>query len=72
MSRLKRNCRALVVPLYVCPSRRSPGARKANSNDVAPTVFPVDYAGGPPCTSQCTSAARVCSMVLTILAIRSR
>ncbi len=43
---------SLIVPLYVCPSRRSPGVLNAG-NGIAPTFFPVDYAAAQPCTWQC-------------------
>jgi prepilin-type N-terminal cleavage/methylation domain-containing protein len=48
------------VPLYVCPSRRSVGTRTA-SNNVAPTFFPVDYAGAQPCTFQCPPSSPGCT-----------
>jgi prepilin-type N-terminal cleavage/methylation domain-containing protein/prepilin-type processing-associated H-X9-DG protein len=50
---------AAQVPLYVCPSRRSVGAR-TSANGVAPTFFPVDYAGAQPCTFQCPPGSPGC------------
>jgi prepilin-type N-terminal cleavage/methylation domain-containing protein/prepilin-type processing-associated H-X9-DG protein len=49
-----------VVPLYVCPSRRSAGTR-ASANGVATTFFPVDYAAAQPCTFQCRPASPGCA-----------
>jgi hypothetical protein len=46
---------AISVPLYVCPSRRTAQPLTAVNKDVAPTFFPVDYAGVQPCTAQCIS-----------------
>jgi prepilin-type N-terminal cleavage/methylation domain-containing protein/prepilin-type processing-associated H-X9-DG protein len=47
------------VPLYVCPSRRSVATR-TSANGVAPTFFPVDYAGAQPCTFQCPPGSPGC------------
>ena len=47
------------VPLYVCPSRRSVTGR-ASTNGIAPTFFPVDYAGAQPCTFQCPPGSPGC------------
>ncbi len=49
-----------VVPLYVCPSRRS-AATRAALNGVAPTFFPVDYAGVHPCTYKCARGSPGCA-----------
>lgn len=54
---------SIVVPLYVCPSRRSPGVANAN-NGVAPTFFPVDYAAAQPCTAQCITGVNGCTGTL--------
>lgn len=54
---------AVVVPLYVCPSRRSPGARAAK-NGVATLFFPVDYAAAQPCTTQCVVGTTGCPGLL--------
>jgi prepilin-type N-terminal cleavage/methylation domain-containing protein/prepilin-type processing-associated H-X9-DG protein len=54
---------AVVVPLYVCPSRRSPGERSA-TNGVATTFFPVDYAAAQPCTAQCVVGSSGCPALI--------
>jgi prepilin-type N-terminal cleavage/methylation domain-containing protein/prepilin-type processing-associated H-X9-DG protein len=52
---------SIVVPLYVCPSRRSPGVRNSvDPNNIAPTFFPVDYAAAQPCTAQCAVGSLNC------------
>jgi prepilin-type N-terminal cleavage/methylation domain-containing protein/prepilin-type processing-associated H-X9-DG protein len=48
-----------VVPLYVCPSRRS-AAVHTSTNGVAPVFFAVDYAGAQPCTYQCPPGSPGC------------
>jgi prepilin-type N-terminal cleavage/methylation domain-containing protein/prepilin-type processing-associated H-X9-DG protein len=50
---------AAVVPLYVCPSRRSV-ATHAATNAVAAAFFPVDYAAAQPCTYQCAPGSQGC------------
>ena len=50
---------AAQVALYVCPSRRSV-ANRSSTNGVAPTFFPVDYAGAQPCTVQCPPGSPGC------------
>jgi prepilin-type N-terminal cleavage/methylation domain-containing protein/prepilin-type processing-associated H-X9-DG protein len=49
-----------LVPLYVCPSRRSVTAR-TSVNGVASTFCAVDYAGAQPCTNQCPAGSPGCS-----------
>jgi prepilin-type N-terminal cleavage/methylation domain-containing protein len=51
---------AAIVPLYVCPSRRTVAARAAN-NGVAATFFPVDYAAAQPCTYTCPPGTPGCA-----------
>jgi prepilin-type N-terminal cleavage/methylation domain-containing protein/prepilin-type processing-associated H-X9-DG protein len=48
-----------IVPLYVCPSRRSVAVHSA-TNDVAQTFFPVDYAAAQPCTYLCNPGSAGC------------
>jgi prepilin-type N-terminal cleavage/methylation domain-containing protein/prepilin-type processing-associated H-X9-DG protein len=51
---------AAVVPLYVCPSRRSARPREA-TNGVASTFCAVDYAAAQPCTTKCHPGAPGCA-----------
>ena len=52
---------AAVVPLYVCPSRRSASTHQSKDAAVAPAFFPVDYAAAQPCTYQCRPNSPGCA-----------
>jgi prepilin-type N-terminal cleavage/methylation domain-containing protein len=53
---------AAVIPLYVCPSRRSPSeARVSASNLGGKLVFLIDYAAAQPCTWTCPPGSPGCA-----------
>ncbi len=51
---------AAVVPLYVCPSRRSASQAQSDANAEGKQVFLIDYASAQPCTVECPSGSPGC------------
>jgi type II secretory pathway pseudopilin PulG len=52
---------AAVIPLYVCPSRRSTSeAQVSAANLGGKQVFLIDYAAAQPCTAQCQTGSPSC------------
>jgi prepilin-type N-terminal cleavage/methylation domain-containing protein len=52
---------AAVIPLYVCPSRRSASAAKVSAANLGgKPVFLIDYAAAQPCTAHCPASSPGC------------
>lgn len=51
---------AAVVPLYVCPSRRSASQAQSNAGAEGKLVVLIDYAAAQPCTEECPSGTVGC------------
>jgi prepilin-type N-terminal cleavage/methylation domain-containing protein len=52
---------AAVIPLYVCPSRRSASAAKVSAENLGgKQVFLIDYAAAQPCTAHCPASSPGC------------
>ncbi|QDT74731.1 DUF1559 family PulG-like putative transporter [Lacipirellula limnantheis] len=52
------------IPLYTCPSRRSPSEASSNSTILGDQkVFLIDYAAAQPCTDDCVTGSPGCTPV---------
>jgi prepilin-type N-terminal cleavage/methylation domain-containing protein len=57
-----KQLQAAVIPLYVCPSRRTASSASATSANVGGSfVFLADYAAAQPCTVQCPLGSPGCA-----------
>jgi prepilin-type N-terminal cleavage/methylation domain-containing protein/prepilin-type processing-associated H-X9-DG protein len=53
---------AAVIPLYVCPSRRSVSQAQSSENAESESVFLIDYASAQPCTFDCPAGSPGCTV----------